>query len=153
MDHVNERLARLKHLLGIVEEEQDGLLSTALQAVEDQVLNYLGREELPPELERALLLMTASYWKGAALGGGAAAGPVASVKRGDVSTSFAVSRGGSRDLRARGRGRLLRLAGDPERLSKAEEIRSAERPGAGRQRNTETKKQVGRRPTAFFAEC
>ena len=70
MDHVNERLARLKHLLGIVEEEQDGLLSTALQAVEDQVLNYLGREELPPELERALLLMTASYWKGAALGGG-----------------------------------------------------------------------------------
>ena len=56
MDHVNERLARLKHLLGIVEEEQDGLLSTALQAVEDQVLNYLGREELPPELERALLL-------------------------------------------------------------------------------------------------
>ena len=31
MDHVNERLARLKHLLGIVEEEQDGLLSTALQ--------------------------------------------------------------------------------------------------------------------------
>ena len=93
MDHVNERLARLKHLLGIVEEEQDGLLSTALQAVEDQVLNYLGREELPPELERALLLMTASYWKGAALGGGAAAGPVASVKRGDVSTSFAVSGG------------------------------------------------------------
>lgn len=66
MDHVNERLVRLKHLLGIVEEEQDGLLSTALQAVEDQVLNYLGREELPPELERALLLMTASYWKGAA---------------------------------------------------------------------------------------
>ena len=93
MDHVNERLVRLKHLLGIVEEEQDGLLSTALQAVEDQVLNYLGREELLPELERALLLMTASYWKGAALGGGAAAGPVASVKRGDVSTSFAVSGG------------------------------------------------------------
>ena len=93
MDHVNERLVRLKHLLGIVEEEQDGLLSTALQAVEDQVLNYLGREELPPELERALLLMTASYGKGAALGGGAAAGPVASVKRGDVSTSFAVSGG------------------------------------------------------------
>ena len=93
MDHVNERLVRLKHLLGIVEEEQDGRLSTALQAVEDQVLNYLGREELPPELERALLLMTASYWKGAALGGGAAAGPVASVKRGDVSTSFAVSGG------------------------------------------------------------
>lgn len=30
MDHVNERLVRLKHLLGIVEEEQDGLLSTAL---------------------------------------------------------------------------------------------------------------------------
>ena len=93
MDHVNERLVRLKHLLGIVEEEQDGLLSTALQAVEDQVLNYLGREDRPPELERALLLMTASYWKGAALGGGAAAGPVASVKRGDVSTSFAVSGG------------------------------------------------------------
>ena len=93
MDHVNERLVRLKHLLGIVEEEQDGLLSTELQAVEDQVLNYLGREELTPELERALLLMTASYWKGAALGGGAAAGPVASVKRGDVSTSFAVSGG------------------------------------------------------------
>ena len=108
MDHMNERLARVKHLLGIVEEEQDGLLSTALQAVEDQVLNYLGREELPPELERALLLMTASYWKGAALGGGGAAtGGVTAVKRGDVSVSFAGSGGGTGLFSLSGTGGLL----------------------------------------------
>ena len=93
MDRLDERLALLKALLGISGAEKDTLLEFALRTVEDRVLGYIHWNTLPEGLERPLVLMTAAYWKGAALGGGAAAGPVASVKRGDVSTSFAVSGG------------------------------------------------------------
>lgn len=90
------RLAMLKALLGIGENDdsRDVLLEFALQTVEDRVLSYINHEVLPEALGRPLVLMTASYWKGAGLGSEQAApGPVASVSRGDVSTSFAVRAG------------------------------------------------------------
>lgn len=90
-----DRLEALKLLLGIRGGERDELLHFALGAVEDQILAYTGQEALPQALERPLVLMAASYYKGAALGTTEAApGPVASVSRGNVSTSFAVSAGG-----------------------------------------------------------
>lgn len=96
MDGQNERLALLKALLGISGAEKDTLLEFALRTVEERVLGYIHWDTLPEGLERPLVLMTAAYWKGAALGGEqTAAGPVASVKRGDASTSFAVSGGAS----------------------------------------------------------
>jgi hypothetical protein len=89
------RLAMLKALLGIESDvSTDTLLTFALETVEDRVLAYINHDSLPEGLERTLILMTASYWRGAGLGTTEAApGPVASVSRGDVSTSFATQAG------------------------------------------------------------
>lgn len=90
-----DRLETLKLVLGIQDKKRDELLLFALEAVEDQVLAYTGLKAIPGELERPLALMAASYYKGASLGSAEAApGPVVSVSRGNVSTSFAVSDGG-----------------------------------------------------------
>lgn len=86
------QLAQLKILLGIEDNEQDMILGLSLQTVEKMVLAYLNRESLPEELENTLLLICAAYCKGAGLGSGETSpGPVTSVKRGDVTTSFASS--------------------------------------------------------------
>lgn len=90
-----ERLAKLKTLLGINGADQDAMLEIALETVEGQVLSYIHQDILPLGLEKPLLMMTVSYWKGAGLGNDQVApGPITSVKRGDVSTSFA-SEGGA----------------------------------------------------------
>lgn len=89
-----DRLSALKVLLGISGADQDAMLEIALETVEGQVLSYIHQDTLPSCLEKPLLMMTLSYWKGAGLGSDQVApGPVASVKRGDVSTSFASSAG------------------------------------------------------------
>ncbi|KAF5056843.1 hypothetical protein DSECCO2_362910 [anaerobic digester metagenome] len=91
---MEERLSQLKVVLGITGEEKDDLLKFALGTVEDQVLAYIKQDTIPSGLERTLILMTASYWKGAGIGNEqTAAGPVSSVNRGDVSTSFASAAG------------------------------------------------------------
>lgn len=96
MKSLEQSLSELKLLLGIGSTDKDGLLTFTLQTVEDQVLSYINQETLPGGLERPLVLMSASYWKGAALGSEeAASGPVASVSRGNVSTSFAAKVGAS----------------------------------------------------------
>ena len=91
---MEDRLSRLKAVLGITDAEKDSLLTFAMQATEDQILAYINQDKLPSGLERVLVLMAGSYWKGAGLGNDQTApGPVASVKRGDVSTSYASSSG------------------------------------------------------------
>lgn len=86
-----ERLSRLKTLLGITTAEQDAVLSLTLRTVEGMILSYINCDELPEGLENALIIMCVSYYKSAGLGTQTAAvGAVTSVKRGDVETSFAV---------------------------------------------------------------
>lgn len=90
------RLDAVKMLLGISNDESDGILSYVIQTVEQMVLNYINHETLPKELENPLIYMCVSYYKAAGLGTAEAArGPVSSVKRGDVQTSFATSSGSS----------------------------------------------------------
>jgi len=92
----NDRLAKVKLLLGITTTDQDEILLFVIQTIEDQVLSYINQEALPAPLERVLVVMAVSYYKAAGLGNTqAAVGPVASVKRGDVSTSFANASGAS----------------------------------------------------------
>lgn len=93
---MDKRLEKVKILLGINDNEQDELLLFVLEAVEKRVLSYINRDTLPEGLEEALLLITVSYFKSSNLGDSQeATGPVASVSRGNVSTSFAVSAGAS----------------------------------------------------------
>lgn len=90
-----ERLYQLMLILGIdsgsVKYEQ---LEFELDFVEDQILTYINQESLPEKLERPLLMIAAAHWKSAGYGSEQAApGPITSVKRGDVTTSFAAAAG------------------------------------------------------------
>lgn len=87
---MEERLSRLKSVLGIEDTARDELLAFVLKTVEERILAYIRHDALPEGLERTAVLMAASYWKGGGLGSDQASpGPVTSVSRGDVSTSFA----------------------------------------------------------------
>ena len=91
-----DRLEKVKALLGINGTDQDEVLLFVVQTVEDLVLSYINQDTLPAPLENALIVMCVSYYKAAGLGTTqAAVGPVASVKRGDVTTSFANASGAS----------------------------------------------------------
>lgn len=90
------RLEKVRILLGITDIDHDEFLKFIIQTIEDMVLSYTGQEALPAPLEKVLVVMSVSYYKAAGLGNEqAAVGPVASVKRGDVTTSFANASGAS----------------------------------------------------------
>lgn len=92
----DSRLSKVKALLGITTTDQDDVLEFVIQTVEDMILSYINQDTLPPRLENVLIVMCVSYYKSAGLGTTTAAvGPVASVKRGDVQTSFATGSGSS----------------------------------------------------------
>lgn len=85
-------LTMVKRLLGITDDSEDDVLTFIIQTIEGQVLRYINWDTLPDELQNILVVMVVSYYKSAGLGDTAAAtGPIASVKRGDVTTSFATS--------------------------------------------------------------
>ena len=90
-----ERLEHLRLILGIdVGSVKDIQLEFELDFVEDQILTYINQESLPEKLERPLLMIAAAHWKSAGYGSEQAApGPITSVKRGDVTTSFAAAAG------------------------------------------------------------
>lgn len=93
---MHEKVHKVKKLLGLTGPAEDDLIEIVLQTIEDRVLSYIGHDVLPPPLENVILMMAVSYYKSAGLGNAqAASGPVASVKRGDVQTSFATAPGAS----------------------------------------------------------
>lgn len=86
----------VKSLLGITGDTQDSVIQFVINTIQDMILSYINQETLPTQLKNVLVVMCVSYYKGAGLGDSSiAAGPVASVKRGDVQTSFAVNSGAS----------------------------------------------------------
>lgn len=89
-------LQKVKTLLGITTEDQDDVLEYVIQTVEKMVLRYINWDTLPEDLENVLVVMCVSYYKSAGLGNSSATtGPVASVKRGDIQTTFATGSGSS----------------------------------------------------------
>lgn len=92
----DDRLSKVKALLGITGTDQDDLLLFVIETIEEMVLSYINQDTLPAPLEKVLVVMCVSNYKAAGLGNAqAAVGPVASVKRGDVQTSFANTSGAS----------------------------------------------------------
>lgn len=63
-----DRLAKVKALLGINGTDQDEVLLFVVQTVEDLVLSYINQDTLPAPLENALIVMCVSYYKAAGLG-------------------------------------------------------------------------------------
>ena len=53
----------LKMLLGIQDNEQDGLLSFLIDDMVNLILSYCCRDELPPELESLVPIMAADYYR------------------------------------------------------------------------------------------
>lgn len=92
----DDRLSKVKVLLGITGADQDDVLLFVIETTEGMILAYINQDTLPAPLEKVLVVMCVSYYKAAGLGTTqAAVGPVASVKRGDVQTSFANASGAS----------------------------------------------------------
>ncbi len=92
----DSRLSKVKALLGIQTEDHDAILEYVIQTVEKMVLRYINWDNLPEDLENVLVAMCVSHYKSAGLGNSSATtGPVASVKRGDVQTTFATGSGSS----------------------------------------------------------
>ena len=92
----DSRLSKVKALLWIQTEDHDAILEYVIQTVEKMVLRYINWDTLPEDLENVLVVMCVSYYKSAGLGNSSATtGPVASVKRGDVQTTFATGSGSS----------------------------------------------------------
>ena len=60
-----DRLAKVKALLGINGTDQDEVLLFVVQTVEDLVLSYINQDTLPAPLENALIVMCVSYYKAA----------------------------------------------------------------------------------------
>lgn len=92
----DSRLSKVKALLGIQTEDHDAILEYVIHTAEKMVLRYINWDTLPEDLENVLVVMCVSYYKSAGLGNSSATtGPVASVKRGDVQTTFATGSGSS----------------------------------------------------------
>ena len=92
----DNRLSKVKALLGVQTEDHDAILEYVIQTVEKMVIRYINWDTLPEDLENVLVVMCVSYYKSAGLGNSSGTtGPVASVKRGDVQTTFATGSGSS----------------------------------------------------------
>lgn len=59
---MEERLVRLKMLLGIEGTNEDELLTFILKSTEQKILNYCNIKSLPAELENVLIEMSADYY-------------------------------------------------------------------------------------------
>lgn len=91
-EQANVEIFRRAKLLLNLPDEKESLLQLAAEAVLDRTLSYLNTEELPDRLVSCVALMAVSYWRSAGFGQETAkAGPVTSVKRGDVQTAFSIS--------------------------------------------------------------
>ena len=92
----DDRISKIKALLGITGDSQDHIIQFVAETVEDMVLSYINQDTLPAKLERVLVVMCVSYYKSAGLESTqATTGLVSSVRRGDVQTSFATPSGAS----------------------------------------------------------
>lgn len=93
-----DTLALVKLLLGIPadDDSEDALLQFVIQTVEGMILKYINHDTLPEPLHNVLAVMCVSYYKAAGLGSDeSTTGPVSSVRRGDVTTSFTTASGAS----------------------------------------------------------
>ena len=81
-------LEKLKLLLGIKENDKDALLQYVLDTITDEILNYCNLDFLPVGLENIAVRMAADTWRSEEYGNEAKQQAIASVSRGNASTSF-----------------------------------------------------------------
>lgn len=84
-------LDKLKMLLGVQDDAQDGLLEFALDTARSLILGYCNIDRVPKALETVMLRMAMDVYRAAGLGAEQAPQTVQSVKRGDVTTTYSVA--------------------------------------------------------------
>lgn len=92
------RLERLKQLIGVKNEEKDPALLFALDKTEDMILNYCNIQKIPEKLEKVMLNMAVDLYRAESLGQEQAEGTVKSITEGDVTVSFASASSVSENL-------------------------------------------------------
>ena len=85
---MTEQLAKLKLLLGIANELQDGVLSFVLETVQEMVLNYCNLDAIPEGLKNTVVRMAADLYRSEGYGQAAAPQVAKSVTRGDVTVAY-----------------------------------------------------------------
>jgi len=78
---MEERLVRLKMLLGIEGTNEDDRLTFILESTEQKILNYCNIKALPAELENVLVEMAADFYD-------ASDGVPSSLQIGDTSVQY-----------------------------------------------------------------
>ena len=99
-------LDKLKLLLGIAGEEQDGVLSFVLETVTDMALNYCNLDEIPPRLENIVVRMSADLYRSEGYGQTAAPQVAQSVTRGDVTVSYGSNASAAAEITGAGKSLL-----------------------------------------------
>ena len=83
-----EKLAKLKAILGISDDTKDSILTFALEKVRDMICNYCRINDIPEGLGNVQLSMAMDIYRSESLGQEKAEGTVKSMTEGDVSVSF-----------------------------------------------------------------
>lgn len=86
-DTSRERLEGLARRLG--KSIDDPSLEDALKDAEDLVKNYCNIQQIPPQLNTTVVRIARDIWRAGGYAGPQAPQQVASISRGDFSTSFA----------------------------------------------------------------
>lgn len=81
-------VAKLKALLGIMDEDKDALTEFALENAEEIIKNYCHIDTIPEGLSTTLLRMAADVYRTEQYGGGEAPAVIKSITEGDTSTSY-----------------------------------------------------------------
>lgn len=88
-EKLDEALERLKMLLGIKDNEQDGLLSFLIGDTVDMILGYCRIEILPRQLESLVPTIAADAYRAKSYGREAAPEVIKSISEGERSVSYA----------------------------------------------------------------
>ncbi len=88
-EKLDEALERLKMLLGIKDNEQDGLLSFLIDDTVDMILGYCRIEILPRQLESLVPVIASDAYRAKGYGQTDAPEVVKSISEGERSVSYA----------------------------------------------------------------
>ena len=83
-----EKLTKLKSLLGISDSSKEILIEFALEKAKDMICNYCRIDSVPTALENVQLSMAMDIYRSDSLGKEQVEGTVKSMTEGDVSISF-----------------------------------------------------------------
>lgn len=81
-------LEKLKHLLGIKDNDKDFILEFTIKRVEDTIKNYCNIKEIPTELNNTVISMAMELYRAENFGSEEEGKDIKSIQVGDTTTTF-----------------------------------------------------------------